>query len=166
MRKVFVLLMACASLIACSDNQDGLTEAEIAALDKQATDHWFAEHLQVMLIDPETNQPLGIKLDEDGTYAIYADDGEEARRAMKIIMEGFRPETVEDEQSYRYVYTFADGRKVEATGSLMSNDGIYASLSLDVKTLPAISALLIKTEAALQEDNGVIWQLRRGGQFY
>jgi len=159
MKKVFVLLMACASLIACDKKendapQNDLTEAEIAALEKEATDHWFAERLSGMLIDSETNQPQGIKLNEEGTYAISVDDGEVARGVVKFLMGGYQTETVENEQSYRYAYTFADGRKVEAAGSLASNGGVYASLSVDVETLPAISALLIKTEAALQDDNG------------
>jgi hypothetical protein len=151
MKKLFVLLMACASLIACDEK--GNDQAEIAALEKQAADVRFVERLSEVFIDTSTNQPIGLKLDEEGTYAIGTEDGEVARIIVKYLMEEAETVVTGDEQSYRYAYTFADGRKVEAAGSLTSSGGVYATLRLDVKDMPDFSTMLIKTVAALQDDN-------------
>lgn len=144
--------MACASLVACDKNEND--RAEMAALEKLATDNRFVERLSEMLVDPETNLLQAAKLDEEGTYAIGTEDGEIARTIVIYLMEEAESVVAEDEESYGYVYTFTDGRKVETSGSLQSSGGVYVTLRLEVEEMPDVSTLLIKTEAALQDDNG------------
>jgi hypothetical protein len=156
---------AAAALLVCACNGEKEPQAQIptaeemAASEKRFSDSIFIARLKPMLIDVETDEPLALKGAVDGTYIIGTADGETytasqmARVVSKALFGGRETVVADDESGYHYACDLSDGQSLQVEGSTTSKDGVYATVTLDISEFKKLSTLLIKTEAAFNEDN-------------